>query len=64
MPEAELDRFFLRMSLGHPAADDELEIVRDQRHRHPLEAVETVARIADIQRVQRVVAEVYIDELI
>ena len=64
LPEAELDRFFLRTSLGYPDADDELEIVRDQRHRHPLEAVEPVAQITDIQRVQRVVAGVYIDELI
>ena len=64
LPEAELDRFFLRTTLGYPGADDELEIVRDQRQGHPLEAVVPVVRIADIQHVQRVVGRVYVDDVL
>ena len=36
LPEAQLDRFLLKTALGYPGADDELEIIRDQRHGHPL----------------------------
>src|SRR5215211_7780354 len=36
LPEAQLDRFFLRTALGYPHADDELKILNEQRHSHPL----------------------------
>src|SRR5918992_2413313 len=36
LPEAQLDRFFLRTALGYPGEDDEIEIVRGQREGHPL----------------------------
>ncbi len=38
LPEAQLDRFSLRTSLGYPALDDEVQIVEEQRHGHPLGA--------------------------
>ncbi len=38
LPEAQLDRFLLRTSLGYPDEDDERQIVLDQRHGHPLES--------------------------
>src|SRR5438874_2497693 len=37
LPEAQLDRFFLRTSLGYPDEEQEVRIVREQRHGHPLE---------------------------
>src|SRR5215213_8425841 len=36
LPEAQLDRFFLKTSLGYPAEDDELQIVREQLRTHPI----------------------------
>src|SRR5262245_7180563 len=36
LPEAQLDRFFLKTSLGYPSLDDELRIIDDQREHHPL----------------------------
>src|SRR5215813_842325 len=36
LPEAQLDRFFLKTGLGYPAAEDELQIIREQRTGHPL----------------------------
>jgi MoxR-like ATPase len=36
LPEAQLDRFFLKTNLGYPSVEDELRIVQAQRHGHPL----------------------------
>jgi MoxR-like ATPase len=64
LPEAQLDRFFMRISLGYPAPEDELEIIRDQKHRHPLADLGPVVGRAEIEKVQQAVAEIYVDELI
>ena len=37
LPEAQLDRFLLRVHLGYPQKSDEIEILRRQRQAHPLE---------------------------
>ncbi|HEY8029226.1 MAG TPA: AAA family ATPase, partial [Gaiellaceae bacterium] len=41
LPEAQLDRFFLRTSLGYPGEEQEIKIVREQRHGHPLDGLKT-----------------------
>ncbi len=64
LPEAQLDRFFLRTALGYPGVSDELRILRDQREGHPLRLLEPVVTIADVAELQRAIADVYIDELI
>ena len=40
LPEAQLDRFFLKAALGYPQAGEELEIVQAQRHAHPLDVAD------------------------
>jgi MoxR-like ATPase len=52
LPEAQLDRFFMRTALGYPGSDDEVQIVRDQRHGHPLGDLTTVVRIEEVQALQ------------
>ena len=64
LPEAQLDRFFLKTALGYPAADEELRIVDDQRDGHPLGSLEAVMTIAEIETLQRAVSTVYVDPLI
>jgi MoxR-like ATPase len=64
LPEAQLDRFFLTVSLGYPQADEELEIVQAQRHEHPLASLAAAINIADLRRVQRSVEDIYIDPLL
>jgi MoxR-like ATPase len=64
LPEAQLDRFFLKTALGYPGAGDELDIVRAQRDGHPLRRLEPVVTLAEVRELQRAVQEVYIDELI
>src|ERR671915_945810 len=52
LPEAQLDRFFVRTALGYPGGDDELNIVRDQLHGHPLADLETVVSVEEMTELQ------------
>ena len=52
LPEAQLDRFFLRAALGYPGAEDELRILKDQRDSHPLARLEPVVSIDDVRAAQ------------
>jgi MoxR-like ATPase len=64
LPEAQLDRFFLKTALGYPDADDERRILIEQRTGHPLRLLEAVLTVEDVQELKRAAQEVYVDELI
>jgi MoxR-like ATPase len=64
LPEAQLDRFLLKTALGYPGADDELEIIRDQRHGHPLGRMESALTLDEVKALQDAVEEVYVDDII
>jgi MoxR-like ATPase len=61
LPEAQLDRFVLRTSLGYPTLDEELSIVGAQLHGHPLERLQPVVAIEELGLVFGAVEDVYID---
>jgi MoxR-like ATPase len=61
LPEAQLDRFFLRTALGYPGEDDELAIVEEQLREHPLERLRPVVSLEDVALLKRAVQDVYID---
>ena len=52
LPEAQLDRFGLRIGLGYPAAELEADVLFSQAERHPLESVTPVLSAADVVRLQ------------
>jgi MoxR-like ATPase len=52
------------MTLGYPDADDEVRVVTDQRHGHPLGRLQPVVTVADVRELQRAVEDVYVDELL
>jgi MoxR-like ATPase len=62
LPEAQLDRFLLRMPLGYPDLADEAEMLRRLRRTHPIDAVTAVADAADLVARCGLVSEVHIDE--
>ena len=64
LPEAQLDRFFLKTALGYPQTDQELQIVRDQRHGHPLGDLGSVVSLEEVEQLHHASEEVYVDELI
>jgi MoxR-like ATPase len=64
LPEAQLDRFFLRTSLGYPGEEQEIAIVRGQRHGHPLDGLKTAVTKDEITQLRLACEEVYVDELL
>src|SRR5438309_4590246 len=64
LPEAQLDRFFLKTALGYPDAEDERRILSEQRTGHPLRLLEAVITVEDVQELKEAAQEVYVDELI
>jgi MoxR-like ATPase len=61
LPEAQLDRFFLRTALGYPGVEDELRILSEQRYAHPLEAIEPVVGLEDVHELRAAAQHVYVD---
>jgi MoxR-like ATPase len=64
LPEAQLDRFFMKTALGYPGADDELRIIREQRSGHPLGTLEPAVSVDDVMLLQEATEDVYVDELV
>ena len=62
LPEAQLDRFLMRFSLGYPTMDEELKMLEMLRHEHPLDKLQAVVSADDILACQAVVREVHVDE--
>ena len=63
LPEAQLDRFLLKISLGYPSLADEIAIMERQQHSHPIEQLSPVADASDIVMLQETVRNIYVDDL-
>jgi MoxR-like ATPase len=64
LPEAQLDRFVLRTAFGYPGESEEISIVLAQRHGHPIDELEPVLSVDDLDALTAGVEEVYVDELL
>jgi len=64
LPEAQLDRFLMKLSIGYPSYEDEMEIIRLQKIRHPIEDLESVSSLDEVISLQEKVKEVYVDETV
>ncbi len=64
LPEAQLDRFFLHTSLGYPTLEDEVRVLDEQLHGHPLTRLRPVVTTADVKALARAVEDVYVDPLV
>lgn len=58
LPEAQLDRFAVRISLGYPTEDEELSIILERKKSNPLDSVEAVVTGEDIAMIKNAVTEV------
>ena len=61
LPEAQLDRFMLRLRLGYPALQDEIRVLDDQKVTHPLDDLEEVCTGDELRALQVAVREIYVD---
>ena len=64
LPEAQLDRFLIRVSLGYPDFAEELSVIERQEQTHPIEELEAVATPEDVVRLQAAAREIYVDGLV
>ena len=61
LPDAQLDRFLIRLSLGYPAAVDEVKMLDAQKHGHPIESVEPAISADELRELQEMVRSVHVD---
>jgi MoxR-like ATPase len=62
LPEAQLDRFLLRIQLGYPAPNEEITVLTSQQHEHPLSNTYQVVSVQELLAAQQAVREVYVAE--
>jgi MoxR-like ATPase len=60
LPEAQLDRFLMRIKIGYPSLFDEMKILELQQIRHPIEELEAVVEIDELLEVQKIIRTVYV----
>jgi MoxR-like ATPase len=60
LPEAQLDRFLLRVALGYPQADEEVNVLERQQYSHPINSLEQVVSEEEVNRAQEAVKDVYV----
>lgn len=64
LPEAQLDRFLLRISLGYPKADQEIAVLDAQQRVHPIEALSQVVSVDELLGAQKNIRDIHIDQAI
>lgn len=61
LPEAQLDRFMLRIRLGYPSPQEEIAMLDSQQYQHPLGAIRQVVTVEELVAAQHAVREVYLN---
>ena len=62
LPEAQLDRFLIRLSLGYPELEDEAQILHNLRKQHPIETVEQVVDGGALLNLHDAITDVHVDD--
>jgi MoxR-like ATPase len=62
LPEAQLDRFLVRLSLGYPSLDEEAKMLQRMQHGHPIDDLNTVVAAAEVLACQEAIREVHVDD--
>lgn len=64
LPEAQLDRFLLKLKMGYPTMEQELEMLERTSNQHPIESIQSVISKDELIALQEEVKDVYIDQSI
>jgi MoxR-like ATPase len=62
LPESQLDRFVMRVSMGYPAPKDEVAILASQSHGHPIERVRPVISTDEVEKLQVACREIHVSD--
>jgi len=60
LPEAQLDRFFMKIQIGYPSLMDEVKIIEDQQLQHPLEMLSAITTVDEVLDMIKIVKKVYV----
>jgi MoxR-like ATPase len=64
LPEAQLDRFMLRLRMGYPKAMEEIVILDEQKRQHPIDDIRQVLSLEELRQMQSAVKEIYVDQAV
>ncbi|MBX5449521.1 AAA family ATPase [Thermogemmatispora sp.] len=64
LPEAQLDRFMMNISLGYPSPADEINILNSQQDHHPLEDLQQIMTAEELLEIQKQVRSIHVDQSI
>ena len=64
LPEAQLDRFLMKIKIGYPSPSFEIKILESQQFRHPIEELKTVISKKELIKIQESVKEIYASDAI
>lgn len=62
LPDSQLDRFLLRLSMGYPTPAEELELLRRRQYSHGMEGTEKVVDRASLEQMRQAAGDVHVDE--
>lgn len=62
LPEAQMDRFLIRLSLGYPTPETEMGILRSHRTGKPIDSLKPAACVQDVLEARKKVREIHVDE--
>jgi MoxR-like ATPase len=60
LPEAQLDRFLLRVRLGYPTPSEEIKVLNEQQYRHPIESLDPVVRVEYLLEAVEAIRDIYV----
>ncbi|GAB4547912.1 MAG: MoxR family ATPase [Anaerolineae bacterium] len=60
LPEAQLDRFLLKLRIGYPTPQEEMAMLDSQQFKHPLSALQQVLSVEELHNAQKLVRNVYV----
>ncbi len=64
LPEAQVDRFMMRIHLGYPSKQSEIDILNRQVDHHPIQDIQQVVSVSELVEAQRAARTVYVDDLV
>ncbi len=62
LPEAQLDRFLMRLSVGYPGEQDEIQVMRNTRKQHPITTIKQVVDGTELLKLAGIIGDVHVDE--
>lgn len=64
LPESQLDRFMVRLSMGYPTMEEEIRLIKERQGTNPMELIEEIVTKEEVIVMQEQVREVYVDDRI